>query len=88
MVHSLRFEDLELFGEYSAFRFAFPRRQHANELIERAHEIAHARLRRAFAGLEAYVVRQPYPPPLGTLFDVMSPLCATAPDARELMVRR
>ncbi|HEX6630971.1 MAG TPA: hypothetical protein VF048_07765 [Gemmatimonadaceae bacterium] len=81
MVHSLRFEDLELLGEYSAFRFAFPGRQHANELLEGAHEIAAARLRRAFAGLAAFVVRHPYPPPLGTLFDVMSPLCVAAPDA-------
>ena len=82
MIHSLRYEDLGLLAEYSAFRFAFPQPRQANDLIERAHEIAHARLRQAFAGLDAYVVRHPYPPPLRTLFDVMSPLCEGEPTSR------
>ena len=82
MIHSLRYEDLGLLAEYSAFRFAFPQPQQANDLIERAHEIAHARLRQAFAGMDAYVVRHPYPPPLRTLYDVMRPLCEGDPPRR------
>lgn len=75
MIHSLRFEDLGLLGEYLTFRFAFPQAERANELLEHAHEIARARLRRALEGTAAYVVRHPYPPPLPVLYDVMRPLC-------------
>ena len=82
MIHSLRYEDLALLGEYSAFRFAFPQPHRANDLIEQAHEIARARLRRAFAGLDAYVVRHPYPPPLRSLYDAMGPLCEEDPTSR------
>lgn len=78
MIHSLRYEDLPLFGDYLAFRFAFPEPRRANPLIEQAHEVAHARLRRAFAGMATYVVRHPYPPPLGALYDAMAPYCADA----------
>jgi hypothetical protein len=87
MIHSLRFEDLALFGEYLNFRFAFPGLEKANVLLERAHDVAHVRLREAVAGMDAYVVRHAYPSPLQTLYQAMRPLCeegATTDDRREV----
>lgn len=75
MMHSMRFEDLNLMGDYSAFRYAYPHAESANALIEHAHETARSRLRQALVGMDAFVVRHPYPPTLRSLYDAMAPLC-------------
>jgi hypothetical protein len=77
MVHSLRYENLPLFGQYLAYRFSFPDRP--NEFIEKADATERAFLRSALGGLEAYVVRHPYPVPLLELFDAMKPFCEHSP---------
>jgi hypothetical protein len=73
MVFSLQHERLDFMSYYLRFRFAFP--YASNELIERAEELQRAVLTRVLAGKDAYAVYHPYPVPIPSLFDAISPLC-------------
>lgn len=72
MVFSLQHERLDFMAYYLKFRFAFP--DAANPLIECAEELQRDRLARVLAGKDAYAVYHPYPVPIPSLFDAISPL--------------
>jgi hypothetical protein len=72
MVFSLQHERLDLMAYYLKFRFAFP--EVRNELIEQAEELQREMLGRALMGKDAYAVYHPYPVPIPSLFDAISPL--------------
>jgi len=74
MVFSLQHERLDLMAYYLKFRFAFPEK--ANELIEHAEEQQRELLTRILADKEAYAVYHPYPVPIPSLFDAISPFCS------------
>lgn len=73
MVFSLQHERLDFMAYYMKFRFAFPER--VNPLIERAEELQRERLEQVFAGKDAYALYHPYPVPIPSLYDAISPLC-------------
>jgi hypothetical protein len=73
MAASVHHEELRLFEEYLAYKFAFPERK--NELLERAAEQQCTLLCQALAGKEVYWVRHPYPVGLHELFEAMEPYC-------------
>ena len=73
MAASVHHEELRLFADYLAYKFAFPERR--NELIEHAAELQRDLLCEALAGKEAYWVRHPYPVALNQLYEAMEPYC-------------
>ncbi len=74
MAASVQYEQQQLFGNYLAYKFAFPARR--NELLERAAILQCNLLGHALAGKEAYVVRHPYRVSLDKLYEAMKPYCA------------
>jgi hypothetical protein len=72
MVFSLQSERLNFMSYYMKYRFAFP--EAANELVERAEEIERRTLERLLEPKDTYVVYHPYPVPIRSLFESMSPL--------------
>lgn len=76
MVFSLQHERLNFMTYYLKFRFAFPEK--ANLLIEGAEELQRERLKQVLSDKDAYAVYHPYPVPLQSLFDAISPLCGQA----------
>jgi len=73
MASSVHHEELRLFADYLAYKFAFPERR--NELLEHAAELQRSLLCEALAGKEAYWVRHPYPVALNQLYEAMEPYC-------------
>jgi hypothetical protein len=76
MVFSLQHERLDFMAYYMKFRFAFPEK--VNPLIERAEELQRERLEQVLVGKDAYALYHPYPVPIPSLFDAISPLCGQA----------
>ena len=74
---SVQQEMLGLYEQYLGFRFAFPDRR--SELVETAQAAAAELLRGALADKALYVVRHPYPVPLGELYAAMRPRCEAPP---------
>ena len=74
MAASVQFEQLGIFEDYLAFRFAFPER--SSEFMENLAQRQHAILRRAVSGKEAYLLTHPYPVSLTELADHMIPILA------------
>ena len=72
MVFSLQYERQEFVSYYMKFRFAFP--ESANDLVEQAEETQRRMLERMLEKKDTYVVYHPYPVPIPSLFDAMSPL--------------
>ena len=72
MVFSLQEERVELMSYYHKFRFAFPEAR--NDLIEQAEALERNMLQQILAGKEAYAVYHPYPVPIPSLFEAISPL--------------
>jgi len=81
MVFSLQHERLAFMAYYLKFRFAFP--DAANPLIEHAEELQRDRLARVLAGKDAYAVYHPYPVPIPSLFDAISPFLQVTSEASE-----
>jgi len=73
MAFSLQHERAPLTRAYEQFRFAFPSRR--NPVLDSACERERELLERVMLGKVAHAVDHPYPVDLGTLFDVMRPLC-------------
>lgn len=72
MVHSVRYEFQRLMSHYLMFKFAFP--SSTNEKIATLDNDLRLALHSVLQTRPAYAVRHPYPMPIATLFDVMSPL--------------
>ena len=73
MAASVHHEELGLFANYLAYKFAFPER--SSKLLEHAAELQCKLLCQALAGKEAYLVRHPYPIALNKLYEAMKPYC-------------
>jgi predicted ATP-grasp superfamily ATP-dependent carboligase len=82
MAASIHHEELRLFADYLAYKFAFPDRR--NELLEHAAELQRAVLLQALAGKEAYWVRHPYPVALNQLYEAMEPYCTNKGSCHDL----
>lgn len=73
MAFSLQHERAPLTRAYEQFRFAFPDR--CNPVLEAACQRERELLERVMIDKVAHAVDHPYPADLGTLFEVMRPLC-------------
>lgn len=73
MVFSLQYERLSFMAYYMMFRFAFPEK--VNSLIEQAEALQRKILEQVMEHKPAYAVYHPYPVPIPSLFDAISPFC-------------
>ena len=79
LTSSICHEQLDLFQDYLAYKFAFPER--VVPLIERAPKLIEDLLRLALVGKKSYLVLHPDPVSMPALFESMLPFVKDAPNA-------